>query len=870
MVQKNIYMENEMNSRLTPMMKQYMEIKKKYRNEILFFRMGDFYEMFFEDAEAGSKILDIALTSRQNDVPMCGIPYHAAENYIGRLIKAGRRVAICEQMESVPSQGTIVKRDVVRIITPGTLIESNLLQSDANNFLGSIIVDEKKIGLAFVDISTGDFHLSAINKSPELFRGQIARFQPTEIVMRETGQDKDRIFSDIISSKNIPVYKINEWLYDHDYMKNLICETYGIVGTKGLGIIDELDIISAGSIIQYLTETHRTEINHLKYPKKSEKNERMSLDDATITSLELVRNQQDGTDKRTLLSLMNHTSTAMGKRKLEIEILQPLLDKNDIGKRLDIVQYLTGYHDLTSLLQEKLKKIHDIERLLTRFSMGRIFPRNFIAIANSVSESLKLKELLSEQPQDEIKKIASGISDLHNLVEIIRNAVMDEPAISPEHGRVIREGFNPDLDHLYELKTNGKNWILEYQEEEKKRLGINTLKIKYNRVLGYYIEVSKAQSAAIPEEYFRKQTLVGSERYTTEKLQKFESEVLSASEKIIETEKKEIEKLKDAILQKKQELQKTAELIAEIDFFNSLSLAALMNNLTRPMVNDEGRTTITEGRHPVVEKYFTQEVFIPNDIHLDSTENLIMIITGPNMSGKSTYIRMCAIIQLMTQIGSFVPAREADMSIADRIFTRIGASDNISRGESTFLVEMNETANILNNATEKSLVVMDEVGRGTSTYDGLSIAWGIVEYISRYLKAKTLFATHYHELTELGSKKGIINYNVLVKEHLDGVDFLHRVVKGAADKSYGIHVANLAGIPSQIITRSKTILQKLENSNSIKKTKNKKNNEEESEQLEIFNAANHNVIMAIKNIDIENVTPVDALNELHRLKKLIE
>ncbi len=857
-----------MESKLTPMMKQYMEIKKKHRAEILFFRMGDFYEMFFEDAQVASKILDIALTSRQNDIPMCGIPYHAADNYMARLIKAGKRVAICEQLETVPSSGSIVKRAVVRIITPGTVVESNLIQSDDNNFLGSIIVEKTVIGLAFIDISTGDFFISSVKKSEQLFRSELIRFNPREVVLKEGNDAGDEVYSDYLKGKDIPIYKINEWLYDTDYLKELICEVFGIISVKGLGITTETELKTAGSILQYLKETQKRSFGHIKFPEKIISTDRMILDDSTISNLELIHNLWDRTKNRTLFSVLNYTKTPMGKRLLEKNILHPLLKIEDIERRLDIVQYFYEYHNLTAQIHEMMKGIHDMERLISRLSMGKIFARNFIAIKNSIKYAMEIRKILADQPENSVSDLAKRMPYMQELCSRIEASIEDEPALTPEHGRVIKKGYSSELDRLYELKSDAKTWILNYQEEEKKRLNISTLRIKYNKILGYYIEVSQGQAGNIPENYYKKQTLVGSERFTTEKLQKFESEILSSSDKIIEFEKREIEKLKNDILLRQKELQQLASAIAETDFYLSLAVSAIENRFTRPVFNTDKISTVKEGRHPVVEKYFTKEVFIPNDIYFDSSENIIKVITGPNMSGKSTYIRMAAMIQLIAQIGSFIPAAEGNLSIVDRIFTRIGASDNIARGESTFLVEMNEAANIINNATDKSLIIMDEIGRGTSTYDGLSIAWAIVEYISRYIKAKTLFATHYHELTELGGKKGIVNYNVIVKEHLDGVDFLHRVVKGSADKSYGIHVAKLAGIPKQIIGRASKILEKMEKKSSKKIVSSE--DERSSEQLEIFNAANHIVIQAIKDIDINSISPIDALNELNRLKKLIE
>jgi DNA mismatch repair protein MutS len=869
-----ISMKNDSsNSKMTPMMKQYLSIKRDLPDEILFFRLGDFYEMFLEDAKIASKILDIALTSRQDDIPMCGVPFHAAESYIARLIKAGHRVAICEQMEAVPSNGTIVKREVVRIITPGTIVESNLLQTDDNNFLASIVLGRDKIGLAFVDISTGDFIISSIDTSIDVFRGEIAKYNPKEALLYGKDDPDLSIFTRHIENSGIPVNTINEWYYDKDYCTGIIKEIFNLASLEGLGISADDEIKAAGSILQYLKDTHRKTFAHLKSPRRTTSSKFMMLDDATIKNLELVQNQ-DQSKGRTLFSVLDYTKTAMGRRTLERNILQPLLQKEEIENRLNIIQYFFEHNDLIDNIQKELKNIHDIERLISRFAMWKSFPRDYIALMHSARSSGRIKNILADEPFDALKSLSGNIPDMAGLCARIEKTIADEPAMSPEHGRVIKAGFNAELDRLYELKKDAKTWILEYQEQEKNKLGIPTLKVKYNRIHGYFIEISKGQTSKVPNEYFRKQTLVGSERYTTKELHNFESDILSSSDKITEIENYEIERLLSEVLAAKDDLQKCASVIGETDFYCSLALSAIENKFTHPLFNGDGVSNIEAGRHPVVEKYYTSEIFIPNDVALDKSGNIIKIITGPNMSGKSTYIRMTAVIQLMAQIGSFVPARSCSLSLVDRIFTRIGASDNISRGESTFLVEMNETAVILNNATDRSLIIMDEIGRGTSTYDGLSIAWAVVEYILRYLKAKTLFATHYHELTKLGEKKGVVNYNVLVKEKPGGVEFLHKVVPGAADKSYGIHVAELAGIPREITSNAKAILGKLEKISSKnssqgepKKTADK---DKAREQLDMFNASNHLVVQAIKNIDLNNLTPLDAINELNRLKKLIE
>lgn len=855
-----------MTTKLTPMLRQYLDIKKEHQNEILFFRMGDFYEMFFEDAHTASNILDIALTKRQNDVPMCGIPFHASESYIARLIKAGYRVAICEQLETVPSEGTIVKREVVRIVTPGTVIESNLLQSDENNFLSSVVFSESTIYYANIDISTGDFFLSSSDRTIDAFRAEITKYNPKEILLQPLESEDYDHYINFINSKNISLNKINDWLYDTSYLEDSIKKTFTLTSLKSLELNTDGYILAAGSILEYLSNAHKSSFDHLKFPKKNSSNETMVLDEATINNLELIINQNSRTKSCTLFSVLNNCKTAMGKRILERNILQPLISEDKINNRLTIVSYFFEFHELVNDLSADLKEIQDLERIISRFTMGKSFPRDLLALKNSINASLKIKKTLSKQADDKIIEIANKITNLSAISNTIDIAILDEPALTPEQGRIIKENYNSDLDHLYNLKKDGRNWILNYQEEEKKNLDIPTLKIKYNKIHGYYIEVSKGQSSKVPTHYLRKQTLVNSERYTTEKLQEFETDILSSSDKIVELEKQLLKEINNTILNNRENIQSLASAIGYIDFYISLASSALENNFVRPEVSYNSLMHVEDARHPVVEKYFTEEVFIPNDINFDNSENIIKIITGPNMSGKSTYIRTSAIIQLMAQIGSFVPANSAVLPIVDRIFTRIGASDNISRGESTFLVEMNETATILNNATDKSLIIMDEVGRGTSTYDGLSLAWAIVEYILKFLKSKTMFATHYHELTSLSSKKGIVNYNVLVKESSEGVHFLHKVIKGAADKSYGIHVARLAGIPKPITDKAERILLKLE--------KNKKtidtDNTIASEQMELFNAANHRVINAIKNIDLNSVSPIEALNELNRLKNLIE
>ncbi|MFW5808037.1 MAG: DNA mismatch repair protein MutS [Spirochaetota bacterium] len=859
-----------MPDKLTPMFRQYLEIKKKHASEILFFRMGDFYEMFFDDAVTASRILDIALTKRQNDVPMCGVPYHAADSYITRLLKAGHRVAICEQLESAPSKGSsIVKRDVVRIMTPGTIVESHMLDSDDNNFLASAVVGKERISCAFLDVSTGDFFVSDSPRSLDLFRGIIARYAPSEIIFRCGDTEEDVPYRDFISQAGIPQNSISSWLYDTEYLEKTIRTTYEIATLEGIDLSSEIRILAAGSILEYVRDTHRKAVRHLKLPRIVSTASNMILDESTIENLELVTNSFDRTRKKTLLSVLDRTRCAMGKRLLELFILQPLTNIDQIEHRLDCVQYLHEYSDLRERLSGHLSHIHDIERLVSRFSIGRVTPRDFLNLAETISHCMEIATLLAHHTESALYETVSDIPDLSSLAKKIASVICDEPALTPEQGRIVREGANSELDRLYTLKTDARSWIIQYQEEEKKRLCIPTLKIKYNRVHGYYIEISKSYTARADKAYMRKQTLVNAERYTTEKLQTFETEILSASETIVDIEKKEIAALTESVIAFRGDLQSISGAVAFIDTVTSLAQCAIESSYVRPRFSPDGVTEIRDGRHPVVEKYFTRESFIPNDVYFDGREHSLKIITGPNMSGKSTYMRMSALIQLMGQIGSYVPASSAQLTVADRIFTRIGASDNIARGESTFLVEMNETATILNNATDRSMIIMDEIGRGTSTYDGLSLAYAIAEYIARYIRARTLFSTHYHELTELESVPGIINYTVQVQENPHGVEFLHKVVRGKADRSYGIHVAKLAGIPREITQSAQEILTRLEK-NRDKAGTRRSGQRQSGDEVTLFNAANHVVIKAIQSIEPDTITPIEALNEIHRLKKLID
>ncbi len=855
-------MGNDNDKELTPMMRQYLAIKQNFNDDILFFRLGDFYEMFFDDAKIASKILDIALTSRQNNIPMCGVPYHAADSYIARLIKAGYKVAICEQMEP-PSSSAIVKREVIRVVTPGTVVESNLITSDENNFLGSIVVVNNTVCAGFVDVSTGDFFITTADYSNEFICTEITRFYPKEMLLYAPQQQMNYL-KELLKQQDITLASINEWYYDTEYLTNTITDIYRLTNIKGLNL-GTIEILTVGSLLHYLKDTHKSALTHLKFPKNLSRSDFMVLDHQTINNLEILKSQ-DGSRLHSLFGVLNYTQTAMGKRALERTLLYPLLDKKAIESRYDIISYFINNIHLLKEIQDILSSIHDMERLLSRFTLNKYYNRDFIALQQSIEAAISIYTIIGQHPDELFNMLGSISPHIQELSDTIKNTIVDNPPLSSEHGRVIKEGINEELDRLYALKTDAKKWLLQYQEDEKKRLDISTLKVRYNKVIGYFIEVSKGQTSKVPDDYFRKQTLINAERYTTQTLQKFETDVLQSTDSILHIENDIVNSLTNRIVELKNHIQELANNIGILDLFCSLAQAAYHNNYTRPTLNDDGIIAIKNGRHPVVEKFYIKEPFVPNDIFLDNTDNVIAIITGPNMSGKSTYIRMAAIIQLMAQIGSFIPAQSGNCCITDRIFTRIGASDNISRGESTFLVEMNETAIILNNATDKSLIIMDEIGRGTSTYDGMAIAWAVVEYITNYIKAKTLFATHYHELTTI-KKKGIVNYTVMVKESINEVQFLHKLIPGAADKSYGIHVAKLAGIPKTVTIKADKILDKLEKSSRIELLAKMPDNED---QLEIFQATHHRLIQALNEINIENLTPLDALNEIARLKRLIE
>lgn len=839
---------------ITPMMRQYHSIKKDHHDKLLFFRLGDFYEMFFDDASIASRELSLTLTSRHK-VPMCGVPHHAAENYIARLIKKGYKVAMCDQVEDPKASKGVVKREVVSIITPGTVLNKEMLDGKTNNFLAAINIISNSAAISYIDISTGDFYVTEIeNEFENKLGSEISRIAPRECIVCESLETP---LLDTLQKVGILVNKYPDWVFDYQFSREKLLNLFGTKNLQGFGLEQKNAAITcSGAILNYIEETQKQSIKHIKSVKYYSMSDYMILDDVTVRNLELI-NPVTGVDKKfTLLNCIDYTCTSMGGRLLRKWLLQPLLSKKDIDQRLENVEYF--YND-NSLRQETisiLKKIQDIERITSRVALSKVMPKELISLKESLISTVNLAELL--ESDFKIK-----LDDIKKIIGLISNTISDEPSNNFEDGNIIRRGYDKELDKYYKVRIEGKDWIVNYQEKERERLKIQSLKVKYNRVFGYYIDVTKANLGNVPDEYLRKQTLVNSERFTTPELQEYEEMILNARDKIVNLEQQLFNKLIEEISVYIIPLQDIAYQVAEIDIFSSFAEIAYDKNYLKPKITEDNSIYIKNGRHTVVESNFNEEKFVPNDTVFDEKDNRILVITGPNMAGKSTYLRQVALIVLLAQAGCFVPADEARIGIVDRIFTRIGASDRLSMGESTFLVEMNETANILNNATQRSLVIMDEIGRGTSTYDGLSIAWAVLEYLHEREDGspKTLFATHYHELIKLGEKEGIRNLNISVKEWNNEVVFLRKLVEGGADKSYGIEVAKLAGLPGDVIMRSKQILSNLEKRPNIV--------QEKTDQLNLFESPNGFIIDEIKDTDINSVTPLSALNLISKWKEKI-
>jgi DNA mismatch repair protein MutS len=855
-------------SELTPVMKQYHSIKERYKDAIVFFRLGDFYEMFGEDAEKASKILQIALTTRdkskENPVPMCGVPYFAAESYIAKLIRAGQKVAICEQMEEPNEAKTIIERDIVRVITPGTLSPDNPKE---NSYIMSLFPSGDKHGLAVADISTGEF---VVYETGENLEDEISRFEPREILIPRSIID-NIYYKESLDRFFVSVYE--DWYFDYPEAYKTLLRHLKVSSLDGFGC-DGMNaaIAAAGALVSYLEETQK-ETFFLKKISALRQGAHMFLDASTQRNLELTHNLKDGSQNGTLLWVLDETLTAMGGRLLRASILKPLIDIGEIQKRLDSVEYLLNDFELLEGVRTPLRKIQDIERLSLRVNAKTANARDLIAIKTSATVFPKIKKSLNSSRNPHLKSVAEEIADFGQVKELIEKSIVDSPPMGLRDGGIIKDGYNVDIDELRSLSKKGKDFIAELEQREKQRTGISSLKVGFNKVFGYYIEVSKSNLHMVPEDFIRKQTLVGGERFITPELKDYESRVLGSEEKLKSLEHQLFQDILQTIQNESTALSKTAASIALIDLLSSLAVVGKRYNYVKPVVDTEGPIVIQDGRHPVLEKISSDERFIPNDTVMDTEDNRLLIITGPNMAGKSTYMRQVALMVILAQLGSFVPATEATIGVADRLFTRIGASDFLTKGQSTFMVEMIEVANITHNATGKSLILLDEVGRGTSTFDGISIAWAVAEYILNTLKARTLFATHYNELTELAlTHEGVMNYNISVKEWGDEIIFLRKIEKGPADKSYGIQVARLAGIPDGILQRAREVLANLEKEELNETGKPRfadKKTKKGAAQLDLFGSVKESVLSELRNLDVTGMSPQEALQKLIEIKKKV-
>ncbi len=877
---------------LTPMMKQYMETKAQYQDCILFYRLGDFYEMFFDDALTASRELEITLTGKncgqEERAPMCGVPYHAVESYLNKLVSKGYKVAICEQVEDPKTAKGIVKRDVVRIVTPGTNLDTQALDETRNNYIMCIVYIADRYGVSVSDITTGDYFVTEIPDSAKLM-DEIYRFSPSEIICNEafymSGMDLDGMRDRL----GITIYSLDSWYFDDDVCRQKLLEHFQVTSFAGLGLADyDCGIISAGALLQYLLETQKNSLSNLTHITPYAAGKYMMLDSSTRRNLELCETLREKQKRGSLLWVLDKTKTAMGARTLRKYVEQPLIDKKEIEKRLDAVAELKDSAISREEIREYLSPVYDLERLITRIAYGTANPRDLTAFRSSLEMLPHIRYILEEMQSGLLKNIHDDMDPLEDLCTLVKDAIREEPPIAMKEGNIIRDGYNEEVDKLRRAKSDGKEWLAKLENDEREKTGIKNLRIKYNKVFGYYLEVTNSYKDMVPDYYTRKQTLANAERYITPELKELEDMILGAEDKLYALEYEIYSQVRDTIAGEIERIQKTAKAVAALDAFASLAVVAERNNYTRPKINEKGIIDIKDGRHPVVERMIPNDMFIANDTYLDDKKHRISIITGPNMAGKSTYMRQTALIALMAQIGSFVPAKSANIGLSDRIFTRVGASDDLASGQSTFMVEMTEVANILRNATSKSLLILDEIGRGTSTFDGLSIAWAVVEYISdsRLLGAKTLFATHYHELTELEGKiSNVNNYCIAVKEKGDDIVFLRKIVKGGADKSYGIQVAKLAGVPDLVIERAKEIVEELSDEDVTakvseiavrersekKRPKVKKYDEVDIAQMSLFDTVkDDDVLEELKNLDVGNMTPIDALNTIYRLQNKLK
>ena len=864
----------------SPMMQHYLDTKKDYKDSILFYRLGDFYEMFFDDAILASRELELTLTGKEcgqeERAPMCGVPFHAAENYIARLISKGYKVAICEQMEDPKQAKGIVKREVIRVVTPGTVIESNLLDEKKNNYIMSVYKSGIYFGIAVCDVSTGDFRATQIKETNNFSAAldEISRYSPAEIVVNNLMYDTTEEIAKIRERFQIYISKQE----DNKFSNNVeeLTSKYNVVdeSENKIEINDKtLCICAINGLLTYILETQKTNLDHINKIILYNNTKYMCLDINARRNLELTEKLRDKSKKGTLLWVLDKTSTSMGGRRLRRWINDPLLDIEKINKRLNSVKELKDNPILRGDIADLLKKVYDIERLVGKISYGNANARDLISLKNSVKQFPELKKIMSNTESTLLKELYNELDILEDIYNIIDVAIVEEPPISVKEGGIIKKGYNEEIDKLKMATTDGKNWLIQLEANEREKTGIKGLKVGFNKVFGYYIEVTKSNISLVPDRYIRKQTLTNGERYVTEELKKLENELLGAEEKVINLEYNAFCEIREIIAKQLLRIQRTADIVATLDVLNSFAIVAEDMNYCMPIVDNSGIIDIKGGRHPVIEKILPSGEFVDNDTYLDKEDNRFSIITGPNMAGKSTYMRQVALITLMAQCGSFVPATFARLGVVDKIFTRIGASDDLSMGQSTFMVEMMEVATILKEATQNSLVILDEIGRGTSTYDGLSIAWAVAEYMSDKEKcgAKTLFATHYHELIGLEQKiQGVKNYSIAVKEKGEDIIFLRKIVAGGTDESYGVHVAKLAGVPQTVTKRSNEILRTLERKSILGSKEQEKENKKVAEgQLDMYNYKLAEIAHEIDKIDLNSLTPIDALNTLVKIKDKI-
>lgn len=876
---------------VSPMMQHYIKTKEEYKDCILFYRLGDFYEMFFEDAETVSQELELTLTGKDcglaERAPMCGVPFHAADNYINRLVEKGYKVAICEQVEDPKKAKGIVKREVIRVVTPGTNLYTQALDETKNNYIMSVAYISNRFGIAFADVTTGAFMVTEVEKLRNLL-DEIYKFSPAEMICNEAFCMSGVDLEELRNRLHISVSALDNWYFDDDLCDRTLKEHFHVGTLEGLGLKDYgCAVIAAGALLTYLLETQKTSLEHMREITPYITDKYMLIDSSTRRNLELTETMREKEKKGSLLWVLDKTKTAMGARMLRSFIEQPLIEQEAINRRLDAVEEINRQEMDREEIREYLGPVYDLERLISRVSYQSANPRDLIAFKTSIGMIPHIRRLLAQFQSEELQKVYEDMDELQDLYQVLDKAIVEDPPLAMKEGGIIKDGYDRQIDDFRQAKTKGKTWLAELEAEEREKTGIKNLRIKFNKVFGYYLEVTNSFKDMVPDYYTRKQTLTNAERYITPRLKELEDMILGAEDKLYALEYDRFAEIRNMIAGEVERIQKTARAIAKLDAYLSLALVASRNQYVRPKINTKGIIDIKDGRHPVVEKMITNDMFIPNDTYLDNGKNRISVITGPNMAGKSTYMRQTALIVLMAQIGSFVPASKANIGIVDRIFTRVGASDDLASGQSTFMVEMTEVANILRNATAKSLLILDEIGRGTSTFDGLSIAWAVIEHISnpKLLGAKTLFATHYHELTELeGKLPGVNNYCIAVKERGDDIVFLRKIVKGGADKSYGIQVAKLAGVPDSVINRAKELVEELVSADITatvkdiasegKKTKLKQPvhyDEVDMEQISLFDTVkDDDVLEELKSIKIDELRPVDALNVLYRLQNKLK